>query len=351
MRKPLLFLPGPMQVPDQIRAAGDRPLFSHRSGLMEELLSRLIPGCKAIFATKGDVLFLAASGSGAMECAVCNLTSPREEVIVLLGGTFAGRWAQIGEAFNLTVRTVEVDWRRGATLDDVKDAVDRWPKAEVLFHTWSESSTGVLNDMAEIGKFLRSQNKIYVADAVSGLAVSPMAMDDWHIDTVVSGSQKGLMLPPGLGLVAVGPRAWDKSERSKSPRFYWDWKKLKGPIPFTPALSLLLQMDASLDYIQAQGLQRIFARRAQVADRIRDLVRRSGMEVYALNPGNGITGVMAPPGFDIKALMGRLEKDFGIQIAGGLGKLKDTMFRIGHVGHVTDEELDYFIESFERCLR
>ena len=350
MRKPLLFLPGPMQVPDHVQAAGDRPLFSHRSAQMEELLSRLVPGCRPIFGTKGDILFLASSGSGAMECAVCNLTSPGEEVIVLVGGTFAARWAQIGEAFNLTVRMVEVDWRRGATLAEVKDAFERWPKAEVLFHTWSESSTGVLNDMAEVGRLARSQNKIYVADAVSGLAVSPMAMDDWSIDTVVAGSQKGLMLPPGLGLVAVGPRAWEKSERSKTPRFYWDWKKLKGPIPFTPAVSMLLQLDASLEYIQAQGPERIFARRAQVADRIRDCVRRSGMEVYALKPGNGITGVIPPPGFDIKGLVRRLDTDFGIQIADGLGKLKDTTFRIGHVGHVTDEELDYFIESFERCL-
>jgi aspartate aminotransferase-like enzyme len=351
MRKPLLFLPGPMQVPDRIRAAGDRPLFSHRSAQMEELLPRLVAGCKPLFGTKGDVLFLASSGTGAMESAVCNLTSPGDEVIVVMGGTFAARWAQIGEAFNLTVRTVDVDWRRGATLSEVEEALKQWPKAEVLFHTWSESSTGVLNDMAEAGKLVRSQNKIYVVDAVSGLAVSPMAMDEWNIDAVVVGSQKGLMLPPGLGIVAVGPRAWEKNDRSKTPRFYWDWKKLKGLIPFTPALSLLFQLDASLEYIHAQGSERIFARRAQVADGIRALVCRSGMEVYALKPGNGITGVVPPKGFDMKALSRRLETDFGIQIAGGLGKLKDTIFRIGHVGHVTDEELEYFIQSFERCLK
>jgi alanine-glyoxylate transaminase/serine-glyoxylate transaminase/serine-pyruvate transaminase len=125
---------------------------------------------------------------------------------------------------------------------------------------------------------------------------------------------------------------------------------LKGAVPFTPALSLLFELDGSLDFIQAQGMNKIFTRRAQVADRIRDLVRRSGMEVYALKPGNGITGVIPPKGFDIAALRRRLESDFGIQIAGGLGKVKDTMFRIGHVGHLTDEEVDYFIQSFERCL-
>jgi aspartate aminotransferase-like enzyme len=158
------------------------------------------------------------------------------------------------------------------------------------------------------------------------------------------------MVSPGLGLVAINDRGWKKSETSKTPRFYFDWKKLKGAVPFTPALSLLLELDGALDFIESQGTSKIFARRAEVAERIRDLVRRSGMEVYALKPGNGITGVIPPKGLDIAALRRRLESDFGIQIAGGLGKVKDTIFRIGHVGHVTDEELDYFIQSFQRCL-
>jgi aspartate aminotransferase-like enzyme len=350
MRKPLLFLPGPMQVPDQVRAAGDRPLFNHRSPQMLELLSKLETGCRPLFGTKGDVIFLASSGTGTMESAVVNLTSPGDEVIVVVGGTFATRWADIAKAYGLTVHTVEVDWRRGATLAEVESALRQRPNAQVVFHTWSESSTGVLNDMAEIGKLVRSQNKYYVADAVSGLAVSPMSMDDWNIDVVVVGSQKGLMVSPGLGVIAIGPRAWEKNGRAKSPRFYFDWKKLKGDVPFTPALSLLLELDGSLDFIHSQGMDKLFARRAQVADRVRNLVRRSGMEVYALKPGNGITGVIPPAGFDMAALRRRLESDFGIQIAGGLGKIKDSMFRIGHVGHVTDEEVDYFIQSFERCL-
>lgn len=350
MRKPLLFLPGPMQVPDQVRAAGDRPLFNHRSPQMIELLSRLEKGCQPLFGTAGNVLFLASSGTGAMESAVVNLTSPGDEVIVAVGGTFSARWTDIANAYGLTARIIDVDWRRGASLAEIEAGLKQWPNAQVVFHTWSESSTGVLNDMAEIGKLVRSQNKLLVADAVSGLAVSPMQMDQWNIDAVVVGSQKGLMVSPGLGVVAIGPRAWEKSERAKSLRFYFDWKKLKGTVPFTPALSLLFELDGALEFIQSQGMDKIFARRAQVADQVRALVRRSGMEVYALKPGNGITGVIPPKGFDMAALRRRLEQDFGIQIAGGLGKVKDTIFRIGHVGHVTDEEVEYFIQSFERSL-
>jgi aspartate aminotransferase-like enzyme len=170
------------------------------------------------------------------------------------------------------------------------------------------------------------------------------------VDAVISGSQKGLMLPAGLGLVAVGPRAWEKRERSKTPRFYWDWKKYVEAVPFTPALSILFQLEASLDYIHGQGAPAIFARRARVADRIRDLVRTSRMEVYAQNPGNGITGVIPPDGFDITGLIQRLNREFQIQIAGGLGAIKGKIFRIGHVGHLTDEELEYFISSFKSCL-
>src|SRR5437870_1842648 len=164
MRKPLLFLPGPMQVPDQVRAAGDRPLFNHRSPQMLELLSKLETGCRPLFGTEGDVIFLASSGSGTMESAVVNLTSPGDEVIVVVGGTFATRWADIAGAYGLTAHVVDVDWRRGATFAEVETAVKQWPNAQVVFHTWSESSTGVLNDMAEIGRLVRSQDKHYVVD-------------------------------------------------------------------------------------------------------------------------------------------------------------------------------------------
>jgi aspartate aminotransferase-like enzyme len=281
---------------------------------------------------------------------VVNLTSPGDEVVVIVGGTFASRWSDIGRAYGLTVRSVDVDWRRGATMPEIEAALNQWPNAQVIFHTWSESSTGVLNDLLEVGKLIRSQNKLLAVDAVSGVGVSPMSMDDWSIDAVVAGSQKGLMVSPGLGVLAIGPRAWEKNEQAKSARFYFDWKKLKGNVPFTPALSLLLELDGALDFIRSQGMDKTFARRAQVAERIRGLVRRSGMEIFALKPGNGITGVIPPKGFDIAALRRRLESDFGIQIAGGLGRVKDMMFRIGHVGHVTDEEVDYFVQSFERCL-
>jgi serine---pyruvate transaminase len=350
MRKPLLFLPGPMQVPDQIRAAGERPLFNHRSPQMLELLARLEKGCQPLFGTTGDVLFQASSGTGAMESAVVNLTSPGDEVIVVACGTFSMRWADIANAYGLTTHVVEVDWRHGANLGDLTSALNRWPNAQVVFHTWSESSTGVLNDMPEIGKLIRSQGRIYVADAISGLAVSPMSMDAWSIDVAVVASQKGLMVSPGLGVIAVGSRAWEKNQRAKTPGFYFDWKKYKGTAPFSPALSLLLELDGSMEFIHSQGLDKLFTRRAEVAERIRDLVLRSGMETYALKPGNGVTGVIPPAGFDISGFRRRLENDFGIQIAAGLGKLQDEIFRIGHVGHVTDDELDYFIQSFKRCL-
>src|SRR5207247_9559216 len=156
MRKPLLFLPGPMQVPEQVRVAGDRPLFSHRSSQMSELLSKLEAGCKPLFGTRGDILCLAASGRGSMESAVVNLTSPGEDVIVIVGGTFAKRWADIATAYGVSVHTIDVDWQRGATLAEVDRALKQWPNARVIFHTWIVSSTGVLNDTASSADIFRT---------------------------------------------------------------------------------------------------------------------------------------------------------------------------------------------------
>jgi aspartate aminotransferase-like enzyme len=339
-----------MQVPDFILAAGSRPMFDHRSPEMLALMSRLEAGCRPLFGTRHDVLLFAASGTGTMESAIVNLTSPGEEILVVVGGVFARRWAQIAEAYGLPVRTLEVDWRKGVAFAEVERAMTQWPNTQVVFVTWSESSTGVLSELKQIGALVRAQNKILVADAVSGLAVSPMSMDDWSIDAVVAGSQKGLMLPPGLGLLAVGPRAWEKREVSKTPRFYWDWKSYRSAVPFTPATTILFQLEASLEYMRSEGLDRIYSRRAEVAGVIRHLVMESGMEVYALNPGNGITGVIPPEGFDIGALRRRLEAEFGVQIAGGLGPLQGKMFRIGHVGHLTDEEVEYFSKAFKKSL-
>ena len=163
IRKPLLFLPGPMQVPDHIRVAGDRPLFSHRSRPMLDLQEKLEAGCRPLFGTQSDVLFLAASGTGSMESAIVNLTSPGDEILVVIGGTFSERWKQIAEAYGLTVRVADVDWRYGATLADLEKALDRWPRAGVVFITWSESSTGVLTELDKIGKLVRSQGRVLVA--------------------------------------------------------------------------------------------------------------------------------------------------------------------------------------------
>jgi aspartate aminotransferase-like enzyme len=343
-----------MQVPDFVRVAGERPLFNHRSPEMLELLSRLESGCRPLFGTTGNVLFLAASGTGAMESAIVNLTSPGEEIIVVVGGTFATRWTQIAQGYGLTTRIAEVDWREGPGLADVEKAIQQWPNAHNVFLTWSESSTGALipaEAISDIGRLVRRHGKLLIVDAVSGLAVSPLKMDEWNLDAVIVGSQKGLMLPAGLGVVAVGPRAWEKQARASTPRFYWDWKKYVEAVPFTPALSILFQLEASLEYIHREGMSTVFARRAGTADRIRALVRNSGMEIYARHYGNGITGVIPPGGFDIGALTQRLHREFQIQIAGGLGPLKGQIFRIGHVGHLTDAELDYFIQSFNSCLK
>ena len=350
VKRLLLMLPGPMQVPGAVAEAAGRPLFAHRSSEYMDFRCRLQSRVQPLFGTTADILFMSSPGTGAMESAIVNLTSPGEEIIVMVGGVFAERWALIGEAFGLNVHRAEVDWRLGPSADDVQSAMDRWPGAAVVYLTWSESSTGVLIELESIGRVVREREKWLVADAVSGLAVSPLAMDRWNVDVVIVGSQKGLMLPPGLGLVAVGARAWERAKAARSPRFTWDWASYRDQVPVTPPLSIMHQLDAAMDLIQDLGPGGIYQRRAEVAERVRALVQAHGMELYARRPGNGITGALVPAAIDIDRISERLEDDYGILIAGGLGKLKGAILRIGHVGHLENEELDYFCDSFARVL-
>ncbi len=350
MKRYLLLLPGPMQVPDAVAEAGGRPLFFHRSPEYMEFKSRLESRIQPLFGTTSDILFLSSSGTGAMESAVVNMTSPGSEIIVMVGGVFAERWAAIGNGFGLKVHCADVDWRVGPSVADVRQAMERWPEASVIYLCWSESSTGVLSAVEAIGQVVRERDKWLVVDAVSGLAVSPLQMDEWNIDAVVVGSQKGLMLPPGLGLVAIGSRAWERSKAARSPRFTWNWSSYIDQVPVTPPLSLMHQLDAALDIIDGMGPGGVYKRRAEVADRMRHLVEANGLEVYAKRPGNGITGAIVPDAFNIGRFRARMRDDYSILIAGAPGKLSSEIFRIGHVGHLTDSEIDYFSESFEKAL-
>jgi len=267
----------------------------------------------------------------------------------MVGGTFARRWSSIGKAFGLAVHEHDVDWREGPAVDDVVRALDRWPEAEVVFLTWSESSTGVTVDLEEIGRQIRSRGRYLAVDAVSGLGVSPFEMDRWSVDAVVASSQKGLMMPAGLGVVAVNERAIERSRHSRSPRFTWDWIPYLERVPVTPPLSLMNQLAAALGWIERAGLAEVFRRRAAVAGTIREHIEKWNFSVFARARGNGITAAVVPPDMDVDAFRRRLEDDFKIVVAEG--QIPDTpTFRIGHVGHLTDEELDYFLRSVPRAL-
>lgn len=350
MERLLLMLPGPMQVPDEIARGALEPLFFHRSDRFDAFQEALRRRMRPLWGTRAaQTIFLSACGTGAMESAVVNLTSPGTEIIVMVGGTFARRWTAIARAYGLVVHEFDVAWEQGPSADDVRQAMDRWPGAEVVFLTWSESSTGVLVNLEEIGRLVRGRGAFLAVDAVSGLGVSPFAMDAWSVDAVVASSQKGLMMPAGLGVVAVNERAVERSRRSTSPRLTWDWIPYLERVPVTPPLGLMHQLEAALDFFDRQGLGAVYLRRAAVAESIRSLVASAGFPVYAERPGNGITAAVAPPDMDVDGFRRRLESDFGIVIAEGQIPGTPT-FRIGHVGHLTDAEVAHFLESFPKAL-
>ena len=281
----LLRVPGPTPVPDRVARAAARPILWHRSPEFVELFKRVESGLKRLFETEGDVLILAGSGTAAMESAVSNLTSPGEEVIVLNGGKFGERWLELVQAFGARPCEVKYPFGRGVEPDALDEALAKHPNAKVVFATQNESSTAVLNDIEALAKVTRERNRLLVVDAISSLGGTPLPMDAWGVDVVVAGSQKCLMLPPGLAFVGVSKRAWEKAEASRGHRYYFDWKQYQkaaknAESPYTSAVSLMFALDESLSMLEEEGAEARFERHRLMRAMIRAGLEALGFTLY-----------------------------------------------------------------------
>jgi aspartate aminotransferase-like enzyme len=293
-----------------------------------------------------------------MEAAVVNLLSPGETAVVIGGGRFAERWRDLLTAFGARPEYIDVPWGRAVNPADVESTLERVrgsAAAPVVFMNQSETSTGVLHDVEGVARVVRERGGILVVDAVSSLAAHPLPMDAWGVDVVVSGSQKGLMLPPGLGLVSVGERAAPRVESAKLPRFYFDLRKArtslaKGEAPFTPAITLVLALRTALDMIEAEGLPAIYARHERIAAATRAAVTGMGLRLYAQRPSNVVTSIELPEGEAGAALPRRLREQFGFRVAGGQGALKGKIMRIGHLGYYDAPDVIGLVSALERVL-
>lgn len=347
-RDPLLMIPGPTNLPREVRRALSGPGFYHRGERMAALMERCTEGLRRLMGTSGDVLTLTCSGSGALEAAVTNLLSPGDAVLVVGGGKFGERMGEIAASFDAEVNAFVVEPGRAADPDGVRRALP--DDAAAVLCVYNETSTGVMHPVEQIAAVARDAGAAVMTDTVSCLGGVGVLADEWGLDAVCAGSQKCLMLPPGLAFVGLSERAWEMAECGGMPRYYFDLLKAreslgKGQTPYTPATSLIASLAASLDLIEAEGHDAVFARHAAMAAAVRAAMVAAGLELFAEEGYRSptVTAVHSP--VDSVRLVERVREDSGVLISGGQGELKGRIFRIGHMGMVRMEHIERTVEA------
>jgi serine---pyruvate transaminase len=353
--KRVLFTPGPTQLPAEVLEAMARPIIHHRT---DEYRTQFLEMTKLLaehLGTTQPVLTLACSGSGAMEAAAANVLSPGDEAIVVEGGKFGDRWRVICEAYGVAARIVSVPWGRVATVKQAEEALAAHPKAKALFLTHSETSTGALFPANEIARAAKARGVSTIVDAITSYGVYDLDFDRSDLDCVVWGSQKGMMIPPGLGFVCFSPRGWALAEKARLPRYYFNLLKARselerGDTPFTPAITLVLAARAAALLMAKEGRTQVFERHQRNADATRRAATALGLSLFAEVPSNTLTAVTVPEGVDGGAVMKTMEHRYGVKIAGGQNQLKGKILRLGHIGYYDEGDILRLVGAFESAL-
>jgi aspartate aminotransferase-like enzyme len=353
----LVMIPGPTNLPAEIRAALARPAIGHRGAEFAAIIRGCTEGLKEIYQTQGDVLILTSSGTGGLEAAIANLLSPGDPVLCVSVGHFGERIGTIAEVFGAAVTWLRFEWGRAADPNSVRESLAGGSYKAVLF-TQNETSTGVTNPAAEIAAVAREAGALTIVDAISGMGGIEVRTDDWGLDVVVAGSQKALMLPPGLAFVSVSQRAWQATASARMPRYYFDLAKAresleKGQTPYTPNTSLFFALQASLGLLRAEGLDNVWARHAEAARLVREGVTALGLKLFAdpAHASNVVTSFLPPDGTDPKRVTDAMLQEHNILITGGQGKLRGKLLRIGHMGTVNDEQVRCTLDALGSVLR
>jgi len=355
--KNYLIAPGPTPVPPRVLLAMAQPIIHHRTPQFSKIFADAKNALKSVFQTGQDVLMLAASGTGAMDGSVSNLFSPGDEVLVVNGGKFGERWTKIATTYGLKVSELKVEWGRGARIDDIRRLLDQRPATRGVFIQASETSTGALHPTAEIAALTRSRDALLIVDGITAVGVFDIPMDRWGIDVLITGSQKALMLPPGLAFVALSERAWQRTTQAKSPRFYFDFAKERDSLAnntsaWTPAISLITGLREALAMILEEGLPAVFARHARLAAATRAAVGALGLQLVAPDvPSPALTAFFVPSGVDGGKLVSYLRDRMGVTFMGGQDQLKGKIVRIGHLGHTGAFDIVIAIAALEMALR
>lgn len=313
-------------------------------------------GLKRIFRTRYPVYTFAGSGTAAMEAAMVNFHSPGETVLVVDGGKFGERFWRIAKAYGLDVQILKVEYGDAVSADALEEAVRKNPKIRSVSLELCETSTGVVYDLEEIGRRLKGKGPLLMVDAISALAADRFEMDSWGIDVAISGSQKGLMLPPGLAFLAVGPRARERMKQARLPRFYFDLGLYEKALsdwdtPFTPAISLVVALGEAIRRLEKEGLDKILKRSETLARYTRERLKALGFELFAKRPSNGVTAVKVPEGFDGEKILEEMREKEGITLAGGQGEMKGKIIRMAHMGAIRKKDIDRGLTALKKALK
>lgn len=349
--------PGPTPCPPQVMEAMARQMIDHRGPEAAAIITRITAGLQRAFQTQNDVVILTCSGTGGLEAAVVNTIAPGDTVLAISIGVFGDRFAAIAQTYGAKVTKLTFEPGQAADPDAVARALAADPAISAVLVTHNETSTSVTNPLEEIARVVKAADKLLLVDAISSMGSINVATDAWGLDVVVSGSQKGWMVPPGLAFLSMSPRAWEAHARSTTPRFYLDAARhrdaqAKGQTPWTPALSLFFALDVALQMLEAEGWEKVFARHQRVAEFTRRGVRELGLELLA-DPrfaSNTVTAVKAPAGVDVSALRKALREEHGVVLAGGQGPLQGKIFRIGHLGLVSEADISEALTALGSVL-
>jgi len=356
MRKNYLLTPGPTPLPPEVSEAMARPIIHHRTPQFQAVLKEAGEGLKYVFQTQNDVFILASSGTGAMEAAVVNLLSAGDAALTIQAGKFGERWTEICRAYGVNAEVVDVEWGKAVESKEIEKRLKANPKIKAVFATLCETSTGAYTDIETLGKIIKDTNAVLVVDAISGLGAIDLKTDAWSCDVVVSGSQKGLMLPPGLGFISVSPKAWKLIEAAKSPRYYFDLRAAKKAwaktdTTFTPAITLIIALNETLRMIKQDGLENVFSRHNKMAQATRAAAGALGLELFAPTAASDVvTAVKVPQGIDGEKLVKTMRDTYGVTIAGGQSELKGKVFRIAHMGFIEEFDIIAGISCLEKVL-
>jgi len=354
-----LMIPGPTPVPDAVLEAVARHPIGHRSKDFSKLLKESVEGLKWLGETDHDALVLTASGTGAMEAAIANTVSPGDQVLSLVMGVFGERWAKLAEAYGAKVERLSVEPGKPITLEAVEQKLsqDKDKNIKVVTITHNETSTGVMLDLERISKAVRKHGALSVVDAVTSFGASHLPISAWELDVVVCGSQKALMLPPGLAVIFFGPRAWEVAKTSRSPRFYFDLIRYKKSIaadttPFTPNVSLVAGLCVSLSMMREEGHKAIFERHQNMRNVLRASLKKMGLQLFVQDEfaSPTITSILPPGDLSVDEIRKELKEQYRIVVADGQEELKAKIFRIGHMGYVFERDILMTLAALDKVV-